>query len=282
MILSIITINKNNKTGLQKTMESVFMQNFIDFEYIVIDGASTDGSVEVIQHFSNTTFSYGEGQGERLFWISEPDSGVYQAMNKGIKMANGEYLLFLNSGDFLVEDNVLEKVFEDHTLISDIICARCNVSDNGTVVWTSNPPQDITFGTLYNQGLAHQSTFIRKRLFNHLGYYREDFRYNSDIEFWYRAIILNNVSTYTIDVIVSDYNLEGISSNENTSQAYKNEMNEILSQPLLQRFIPDYENWKKDRVEMEVMYWAKSKAFLYNTLKGIYVFAIFIQKLKKK
>lgn len=270
MILSIITINKNNKIGLQKTMESVFMQDFNDFEYIVIDGASTDGSLETIQRFNDSTT-------QQFFWISKPDSGVYQAMNKGIGMATGEYLLFLNSGDFLVDNNVLKRIFEDYTLTADIICARCNVSDKGIVIWTSNPPKYITFGTLYYQGLAHQSTFIKRQLFHRLGYYREDFRYNSDIEFWYRAIILNNVSTYTIDVIVSDYNLDGISSKESTSQAYKNEMNEILSLPILQRFIPDYVSWKNERQSLEVLYWIRSKAILYKPM--LFIFNI-IKQLK--
>ena len=90
MILSIITINKNNKTGLQKTMESVFMQDFSDFEYIVIDGASTDGSVEYLKtaNYKLQTINY------KL--VSEPDSGIYNAMNKGIKMANEQNLKVLS------------------------------------------------------------------------------------------------------------------------------------------------------------------------------------------
>lgn len=272
MKLSIITVNRNNDKGLRNTLKSVLNQSFDDFEHLVIDGASTDTSVEYIKEFDGqTTYDFR--------WISEPDTGVYQAMNKGIKMAKGEYLLFLNSGDFLVDNNVLKRIFEDYTLTADIICARCNVSDNGIVVWTSKPPKYITFGTLYYQGLAHQSTFIKRQLFHRLGYYREDFRYNSDIEFWYRAIILNNVSTYTIKEIVSDYNLDGISSNENTSQAYKREMKEILSLPILQRFIPDYENWKKEQQSLEVLYWIKSKAIFYQPM--LFIFNL-IKQLKNK
>ena len=95
MQLSIITINRNNKTGLEKTIYSVVNQNYKDYEYIVIDGDSSDGSLEVIKR-NEKYFSY---------WVSEPDSGVYQAMNKGIDRANGEYCLFLNSGDYLKDDN---------------------------------------------------------------------------------------------------------------------------------------------------------------------------------
>ena len=105
MILSIITINRNNAAGLEKTMRSVASQIGGDFEYVVIDGASTDGSVEVI-HSCEATF------GERMKWISEPDKGIYNAMNKGIGMATGDYLQFLNSGDTLVSDDVTKRMTE--------------------------------------------------------------------------------------------------------------------------------------------------------------------------
>ena len=263
MKLSIITVNRNNSKGLEKTINSVFIQSFSDFEHLVIDGASTDNSVEIIKEFeAKTAYNFS--------WISEPDSGVYEAMNKGIKMAKGEYLLFLNSGDYFVDNNVLNDVFSLNNCSADLICARCNVSDKGTVVWTSNPPQNITFGTLYNHGLAHQSTFIKKQLFQNLGLYREDFRYNSDIEFWYRAIILNNATTQSIKTIVSDYNLDGISSKENLTEAYKNEIIAILSQPILQRFVPDYESWKNEQQSLKVLYWIKSKAIFYKPLLLIY------------
>ena len=100
--LSIITINYNNLAGLQKTFESVFNQTFQDFEYIVIDGGSTDGSKELIEQYHDKID----------YWVSEPDSGIYNAMNKGIVRANGEYLQFLNSGDSLLGENILKNVFK--------------------------------------------------------------------------------------------------------------------------------------------------------------------------
>ena len=180
MKLSIITINRNNADGLRRTMESVLSQTWKEFEYIVVDGASTDGSVYYIR----------ENKDLLSYWVSEPDNGVYQAMNKGIRQSKGEYLLFLNSGDDLVDKDVLNLVFSK-SCTADILCGKCNVVDaEGTVLWTSNPPENITFGFLYHQGLGHQSTFIRRILFDEIGLYREDFRYNSDIDFWYKAIII--------------------------------------------------------------------------------------------
>ena len=90
MFLSIITVNFNNKKGLIQTIETVVNQECKDFEWIIVDGGSTDGSVEVIQdHIKHVDF-----------WVSELDQGVYDAMNKGIKVATGDYILFLNSGDY--------------------------------------------------------------------------------------------------------------------------------------------------------------------------------------
>ena len=181
MKLSIITINYNNAVGLKKTLDSVAIQTYTDFEHIIVDGASSDGSVEIIHEYESTLTSHLSGDDKvrdfvggssplasRLKWISEKDTGIYNAMNKGIRMSSGEYLLFLNSGDFLIAADVLEKVFENECS-ADILCARCNVSDNGKVIWTSNPPEKATFGTLYMVGLAHQSTFIRKSLFEQIG-----------------------------------------------------------------------------------------------------------------
>ena len=103
MKLSIITINYNNLAGLQKTMESVFSQTCKDFEYIVIDGASTDGSAEYIRAHAD----------QLTYWVSEKDTGIYNAMNKGVRAAKGEYLLMLNSGDFLVDDRVIERILPE-------------------------------------------------------------------------------------------------------------------------------------------------------------------------
>ena len=102
-ILSIITINYNNVLGLKRTLESVTGQSYSNFEYIVIDGGSTDGSKEHILKYSDKI----------SYWISEPDRGIYHAMNKGIAKASGEYLLFMNSGDLFYNNFILNEVIDD-------------------------------------------------------------------------------------------------------------------------------------------------------------------------
>lgn len=272
MLLSIITVNLNNAKGLHKTMQSVLTQEFNDFEQIIIDGASTDNSLDVIRQF--------EGKIKNLTFISEPDSGVYQAMNRGIQIGTGDYLLFLNSGDFLVQPTVISNVFKLRR-VADILCGRCNISKKGTVVHTTNPPPRITFGHLYTVGLAHQSTFIRRELFLQYGLYREDFRYNADIDFWYRTIVLNTCTTDTLDFVISDYNLDGISFHEQHSERYQNEICEILAHPIYQSFIPDYEANIHEKQEMKLYYWFKSKTFLHKLLIRLFNFVTWFVKMKK-
>lgn len=213
-------------------------------------------------------------------WISEPDSGIFEAMNKGIRLATGEYLLFLNSGDFLVNNNVLDDVF-GKTYTADFLLGRCNLSKNGVVVHTTSPPHKLTFGYLYTTGLAHQATFIKREMFERFGLYREDFRFNSDIEFWYRTIVLRNCSTETLETVISDYNMDGITSKLHFSESYQNEMQEIFSDPLLQLFIPDYEAWAVERKGMNVMYWAKSKKLVYSLVLALFNIAKCFSKIRR-
>lgn len=268
MKLSIITINYNNAAGLKKTLDSVATQICTDFEHIIVDGASTDDSVDIVRSYSQSLIA----NRHKFIWLSEPDTGVYNAMNKGIKQAKGEYLLFLNSGDYLIADDVLDKVFTQNCN-ADILCARCNVSDNGKVVWTSNPPEKVTFRTLYTVGLAHQSTFIRRTLFEQLGYYDESFRYNADIEFWYRSIINHGATAQRIDVITTDYNLDGISSKENQSAKYIEEMQRILRP--YEAFMDDYDIFLRREHETQLYDWIKKHYCLHESL-------VFLNKVERK
>ncbi len=269
MKLSIITINLNNYNGLLKTIESVAIQKFIDFEYIIVDGNSTDESVGLIKQSAERFLSIS------FKWISERDSGVFQAMNKGINMATGDYLLFVNSGDFLLDENALSDVFcNDYT--ADILCAQCNVSKNGNVMYVSGHIDIHTFRYYYKYSMNHQSTFIKRYLFEKFGMYREDLKFCGDWEFFLRTIILNNCSTQNVHRIICDYNLEGISSKEENILLYQEEVNLVLSEPLMQKFVPDYELWFKEREEMIYLKWIKSQHILYRVLVAYYKLAHWI------
>ena len=186
MKLSIITVNLNNKDGLQKTIDSVISQTFKDFEWIVIDGGSTDGSRELIEQYADHV----------AYWVSELDKGIYNAMNKGIKAAKGEYLQFLNSGDWLWEASTLQKVFDTNPQ-EGIVYGDCVEPDGSVQVF----PSELDALNLYGNMLNHQASFIKKALFGDAGY-DESYRYVSDWLFYLEKIVFENVCYRKVDAVV--------------------------------------------------------------------------------
>ena len=201
MKLSIITINRNNANGLDKTIQSVINQSYEDFEYIVIDGNSTDHSIDIIKKY-NSNINY---------WVSETDKGIYNAMNKGIAKANGNYVLFLNSGDYLVNNDVLKSVFEKQQT-ADIIYGNMQIDWGNGKITSGKMPDKITFKQMYIDTLWHPVSFIKKTLFDKYGLYNETYKVVADYDFFFKVIIINNVTTYHINVDIAMYNLNGLSS----------------------------------------------------------------------
>jgi glycosyltransferase involved in cell wall biosynthesis len=198
--LSIITINYNNLEGLKRTVESVVNQTWQEFEYIIIDGGSTDGSAAYIES-QNAHFD---------FWVSEPDKGIYNAMNKGIAKATGEYLLFLNSGDHLYNDNILEEN-RKFLVEKDLVYFDLNFVDNANSKIGIYPEQ-LSFSHFINDTLPHPATFIKSSLFCKVGLYDESLKIVSDWKFFILALFKNNCSYIKVNAILSTYYLDGISS----------------------------------------------------------------------
>lgn len=171
--ISVITINRNNEKGLEGTIQSVFAQTFTDFEYIIIDGASTDGSVGVIRKYADRIH----------YWVSEPDAGIYNAMNKGIQRAEGEYLLFLNSGDTLHDPSVLSQMADatEDFIYGDLIYEG---QEDPLVM-----PDTLTLETFLGPSIGHNASFIKGELFKKYGLYNEQNKIVSDLEFFLLAII---------------------------------------------------------------------------------------------
>lgn len=221
--LSIITINRNNADGLQKTIESVVKQTYTDFEYIIIDGASTDSSIDVIKRFETIR--------NNLFWVSEPDSGIYNAMNKGILKATGEYLLFLNSGDWLYTPTILSDVFTSN-LDEDIVYGEVMIiGQNGYKLHNTYPnPEyvDMTFLTLTS--LPHGASFIKSSLFQKFGLYSEKYKFVSDWEFFIVVICKYNCSLRKIDKIIINYDNDGISSLHELRSIRNAEVKQVLEE----------------------------------------------------
>jgi len=215
--LSIITINYNNLEGLKKTLESVVNQTWREFEYIVIDGGSTDGSAE-----------YLESKSEHIdYWVSESDIGIYNAMNKGIAKATGEYLLFLNSGDHLYSNTVLLEN-KDQIAGYDLIYFSIEFSDIKTSRIVSYPEQ-LNFSDFYLGTICHQSTFIKKTLFHELGVYDENLKLVSDWRFFALALFKYNCSYMKVDAILTTYYLDGLSSNFVNQELLREERKHVLN-----------------------------------------------------
>ena len=201
MKLSIITINFNNRSGLLKTIESVISQTFKDYEWIVIDGGSTDGSRELIERYADH-FSY---------WVSEPDKGVYNAMNKGIRRAKGDYLLFLNSGDCLYDSHVLQTVLGiEH--MADILYGYMIVEGSDTVPNAALMKPVLYWTDFIGNTLPHQASFIRRALFEKYGLYDESYKIAGDAKFFIKAIVWEKATYEFIPEKVAVFQSGGISS----------------------------------------------------------------------
>lgn len=222
MLLSIVTINYNNQKGLIKTLESVFEQSFCDFEFIVIDGNSNDNSTETLKTFEKLPHKFS------FRWFSEPDTGIYNAMNKGIIKAQGDYLQFLNSGDYLCDNNVLQQVFRTKHLEKILYGNRIDVIGD-TILKKHTYPTDLTLSFLYHSALSHQATFFESSLFTTIGMYSENLIYASDWEFFLKALVLYQTTYKYIPIDIVFYDCNGISSNTNNFDEMKNERMNIFN-----------------------------------------------------
>ena len=202
-VLSVITINRNNAIGLLRTMESVYTQRYTDLEYIVIDGASTDDSVFVIQSYAMKNVK------PDLSWLSESDTGIYNAMNKGLGLATGEYCLFLNSGDCLVDEYVLGKVVP--LLGGADVYYGDAVFSQGEKILERMYPDKLTLDFFYNDSLCHQAVFYKRELLQRLGGYDETYQLIAD---WVMNVqLLRKKSLFKhIPIEVARYDMQGMTS----------------------------------------------------------------------
>ncbi len=218
MKLSIITINYNDATGLERTIKSVQNQSASDFEHLIIDGNSSDGSVDLIER-TKEHYSY---------WISEPDHGIYDAMNKGIRHASGEYLLFLNSGDTLLNDKVLEQALPHLENDSAIVYGDLYIVATDGPSFKHSYPASLDFTFFKQTSLGHPSTFIKKELFYKYGSYRTDLKVVSDWAFFIKVICVEQVSYQKIDLTIAHFYEGGISTSATTADVKNNEIKSVL------------------------------------------------------
>ncbi len=236
MTLSIITINRNNASGLDTTIQSVLAQTETDFEYIIVDGASTDGSVDVIKQ-------YDKCFNGRLKWVSESDNGIYDAMNKGIRMASGVYLEFLNSGDCLVAEDVVSKMFAELGKVKYPSILYGNLlkdMPDGTILKDRCfAGREITFLGFYTGTLNHSPAYIRRNLFDKYGLYDESLKIVSDWKWYLQTIIFGGETPIYADIDVTLFDMTGIS--ETNRELEKQERRQVLEELITPAILTDYD-----------------------------------------
>lgn len=205
MKLTIITINLNHKEGLQRTIDSIVNQTFTDYEWIVIDGGSTDGSKELLEQY----------QSHISWWCSEPDKGLYNAMNKGIAHAIGEYINFMNSGDVFATPTILENVFENPHDADILYGIMVRGSIDGAVNNKSMMKTKLNWWDFYNSTFNHQATFTKLELFNKYGCYDESYRALADWRHFAELVAVHRCSCEYLPHIIAIYEGGGISDDNN-------------------------------------------------------------------
>jgi glycosyltransferase involved in cell wall biosynthesis len=196
-LISIVTVVYNGKKFLEETILSVINQSYDNLEYIIIDGGSNDGTIDILKKYEDKID----------YWVSEKDGGIYDAMNKGIDLVSGDWINFMNAGDSFYDSEILKKIFLDKNLDKiDIIYGKHNVIyPNKTRIAEAGNIKDIWKGSQF----CHQSTFISSSV-HKLNKFNLNNRIGADFEFFYRLYKNKKIFKY-IDVVVANYSAGGLS-----------------------------------------------------------------------
>lgn len=276
MKLSIVTINRNNAEGLRKTIESVLSQTYREIEYIIIDGASTDNSVDVIRA------SVLQAEVLDVKWLSEPDKGIYNAMNKGIEVALGrrivnsfnrsersedknkvlpDYIQILNSGDILASSDVTERMLaalEANGNPEFLYGNMVKYDYQSSKVIGKSKEVEYSLRQYYTSTMNHDCCYIRRDLFETYGLYDENLIIVSDWKWFLQAIGLGHVKPVYADIDVTIFDASGIS--ETNLELRNKERRQVLEELLPPAILADYdahafEIEQMKRLRMHHLYW---------------------------
>lgn len=262
MRISIITIGLNNREGYERTLASIAGQTYKNFELIVIDGGSTDGSVEVIRRYASHI----------AYWVSEPDGGIYNAMNKGIAAAgtatDSDYIIFMNSGDRFHAADVLERAAEQMAGGCDVYAGHQQMGEGGHIY---HVPGQLRATYLLQRGLPHQSCFFRTALFEKIKY-NDSHRIGADWELLCEGFCLGGWTYARLDFIVATFDLSGISYQKHNNALLEKERADVLARmfpPFLREALVG-----RNKMERRMLYaltkenlWKRDTKILRNVLK---------------
>ncbi len=222
-------------------MTSVFDQTFTDIEYIVIDGGSIDGSKEYLETHQDSLF----------YWVSEPDKGIYNAMNKGIEKATGDYLLFLNSGDSFNNNDVLDK-FIAQKPVEDLVYGDSIFIHPDGELELKIMPSNLEGMTIFYRTLNHQSVFHNRRIFENGKRYNEDYKMLADWVLYNEVVLFEGGSYRHIDVVIVNYDANGFSSKPENATIMKNDRNKFFTENS-EFFIPHiFENYEVQKNKSKI------------------------------
>ncbi len=239
--ISIITVCYNAQKTIEKTIQSVVNQSYKNIEYIIIDGQSNDKTLSILKLFQSKISKL----------VSESDSGIYNAMNKGINYASGEYLLFLNSDDYLLSHTVIENYMTkiNEAKQADIFYGDLLIYDhtNGKgKIWEAKP---VSGKTLYNSTLPHPSTIFKRSIFEELGNYDESYKISADHEFFVRAFVKNKKFQY-INILSTLFSTGGVS----TSEKHTKQLNKERQRTINTHFTPLQRLFLRIRVRIKKLF----------------------------
>ena len=206
MKITVITVSRNSGATIEETILSVFIQSYKDIEHLIVDGASSDNTLSIIERHSDKIAAY----------ISEPDNGIYHAMNKGINMASGDIIGFLNSDDVFANDNVINKI---SSVFNDKLIDACYgdllylSKDHSKIIrhWKSKQYQDGLCKTGWMP--AHPTFYVRKKIYEKYGVYNLDYKYQSDYEMTLRFLEVNKIRSYYLPEVLVKMRIGGVSNN---------------------------------------------------------------------
>jgi glycosyltransferase involved in cell wall biosynthesis len=249
MKLSIVTINYNNAEGLRRTLASVSEQTYRDIEHIIIDGGSTDGSVDIIKEYAYANPSKDPFLKHTIKWVSEKDNGIYNAMNKGLRKATGAYIEILNSGDVLAAPDVTDRMVrevEKEEYPAILYGNMLKSYDGKTIIHRDTCGSGMytpeSFLYFYNGTLNHDCAYIRRDLFDKFGLYNEEMKICSDWEWYVRAIALGGEKPIYTNIDVTIFDMNGVSeSHGKNAELIKKERREYLEKVLPATILHDYD-----------------------------------------
>lgn len=258
LLLSIITVNLNNASGLQKTIKSVVEQDIDQVEFIVIDGNSNDGSLLLLQQYQNNI----------AYWVSEIDEGIFHAMNKGLAWAKGQYCLFLNSGDWLVDNCLTELKLFLQSRSEDILYGNTYLHYESGLYQPHTYPNKLSMRFFFRATIGHQSTFTKTQVLKNYGGYDTKLKVHGDYDFWLKSIVNDNCSYFHIPVFVSYYDMSGISANLTKESLAEHQM--VIERYLTPLVLADYMVWQHEESTLEIMKWYQRQPVLFFALTYFY------------